>query len=164
MSQTSSATTSTIALVVNGEARTFEGDPQTPLLWVLRDTLKLTGTKYSCGIGLCGACTVHMDGRPIRSCATAVSLVAGKKITTIEGLAPAGAEHPLQTAWKAHQVPQCGYCQSGQVMQAAALLATRPNATEAQIESYMDGILCRCGTYQRIRAAIKDAQAAGRQG
>jgi isoquinoline 1-oxidoreductase subunit alpha len=130
---------------------------------VLRDTLKLTGTKYSCGIGLCGACTVHMDGRPIRSCAMAVSAVAGKKITTIEGLAAPGTEHPLQVAWKTHQVPQCGYCQSGQIMQAAALLATRPNATDAQIEAQMDGILCRCGTYQRIRAAIKDVQAAGRQ-
>ena len=151
-----------MTLVVNGESRTFDGDPKTPLLWVLRDTLKLTGTKYSCGIGLCGACTVHMDGRPIRACATAVSLVAGKKITTIEGLAAPGTEHPLQVAWKAHQVPQCGYCQSGQIMQAAALLASRPNATEAQVESYMEGVLCRCGTYQRIRAAILDAQKAGR--
>jgi isoquinoline 1-oxidoreductase subunit alpha len=164
MAQTPAPATATATFVVNGESRTFEGDPQTPLLWVLRDALQLTGTKFSCGIGLCGACTVHMDGRPIRSCSTAVSLVAGKKITTIEGLAPAGGEHPLQTAWKTHQVPQCGYCQSGQIMQAAALLATRPNATEAQIETYMEGILCRCGTYQRIRAAIKDAQAAGRRG
>lgn len=151
-----------LALIVNGESREFTGDPQTPLLWVLRDTLKLTGTKFSCGMGLCGACTVHMDGRPIRSCSTPVSLVAGRKITTIEGLAPAGTEHPLQVSWKKHQVPQCGYCQSGQIMQAAALLASRPDATEAQIESYMEGILCRCGTYQRIRAAIKDAQTAGR--
>jgi isoquinoline 1-oxidoreductase subunit alpha len=156
------AATSTVQLVVNGEARTFAGDPKTPLLWVLRDTLKLTGTKYSCGIGLCGACTVHMDGRPIRACATAVSQVAGRKITTIEGLAAAGTEHPLQVAWKNQQVPQCGYCQSGQIMQAAALLATRPNATDAQIESFMEGVLCRCGTYQRIRAAIKEAQQAGR--
>ena len=163
MAQSPTPTASTVQFTVNGEARTFSGDAQTPLLWVLRDTLKLTGTKYSCGIGLCGACTVHMDGRPIRACATAVSLVAGKKIVTIEGLAPAGGEHPLQVAWKQHQVPQCGYCQSGQIMQAAALLASRPNATEAQIESYMEGILCRCGTYQRIRAAIKEAQAAGRQ-
>ncbi|AMY11379.1 Isoquinoline 1-oxidoreductase subunit alpha [Luteitalea pratensis] len=164
MTQPSSPATSVVRFSVNGEARTFEGDAQTPLLWVLRDTLKLTGTKYSCGIGLCGACTVHMDGQPVRACATPVSSVAGKKIVTIEGLAPADDEHPLQTAWKKHQVPQCGYCQSGQIMQAAALLATRPNATEAQIETYMEPILCRCGTYQRIRAAIKDAQAAGRQG
>ena len=161
MTQTPAAT-STIQLVVNGESRTFDGDPRTPLLWVLRDTLKLTGTKYSCGIGLCGACTVHLKGRSIRACATAVSQVAGKKITTIEGLAAKGTEHPLQVAWKNQQVPQCGYCQSGQIMQAAALLATRPNATEAQIESYMEGVLCRCGTYQRIRAAIKEAQQAGR--
>lgn len=161
MSQTPAAS-STVSLIVNGETRTFAGDPKTPLLWVLRDTLKLTGTKYSCGIGLCGACTVHMDGRPIRSCATAVSQVAGKTITTIEGLAAPGTEHPLQTAWKNQQVPQCGYCQPGQIMQAAALLATRPTATDAQIESYMEGVLCRCGTYQRIRAAIKEAQQAGR--
>jgi isoquinoline 1-oxidoreductase alpha subunit len=150
-------------LTVNGEPREFTGDPQTPVLWVLRDTLHLTGTKYSCGIGLCGACTVHMDGKPVRSCAMTVSAVAGRTITTIEGLAAPGTEHPLQTAWKKHQVPQCGYCQSGQIMQAAALLATRPNATDAQIEAQMEGILCRCGTYQRIRAAIKDVQAAGRQ-
>ncbi len=163
MTQPSAPAAATVKLTVNGQPREFTGDPKTPLLWVLRDTLKLTGTKYSCGIGMCGACTVHMDGRPIRSCATDVSAVAGRKIVTIEGLAPAGGEHPLQVAWKKHQVPQCGYCQSGQIMQAAALLATRPNATDAQIESYMESILCRCGTYQRIRAAIKDAQAAGRQ-
>jgi isoquinoline 1-oxidoreductase subunit alpha len=163
MSQISAPTSATVKLTVNGEPRAFTGDPETPLLWVLRDTLKLTGTKYSCGIGLCGACTVHMDGKPIRSCAMTVSAVAGRKITTIEGLAAPGTEHPLQVAWKTHQVPQCGYCQSGQIMQAAALLATRPNATDAQIEAQMDGILCRCGTYQRIRAAIKDVQAAGRQ-
>ena len=160
--QSAARAASPVRLTVNGQAREFGGDPQTPLLWVLRDSYKLTGTKYSCGIGLCGACTVHMEGRPIRSCSTPVSAVAGKAIVTIEGLAPAGGEHPLQTAWKAHQVPQCGYCQSGQIMQAAALLASRPNATDAQIESYMESILCRCGTYQRIRAAIKDAQSAGR--
>lgn len=163
MSHTPAPATATVKLTVNGQPREFTGDPQTPLLWVLRDTLKLTGTKFSCGIGLCGACTVHMDGKPVRSCAMAVSTVAGKTITTIEGLAAPGTEHPLQVAWKTHQVPQCGYCQSGQIMQAAALLATRPNATDAQIEAQMDGILCRCGTYQRIRAAIKDVQAAGRQ-
>jgi isoquinoline 1-oxidoreductase alpha subunit len=163
MTQPSTSPATAVKLTVNGQPREFAGDPQTPLLWVLRDTLKLTGTKFSCGIGMCGACTVHMDGRPIRSCATPVSAVAGRKVTTIEGLAAAGTEHPLQTAWKKHQVPQCGYCQSGQIMQAAALLASRPNATDAQIESYMESILCRCGTYQRIRAAIKDAQAARRQ-
>jgi isoquinoline 1-oxidoreductase alpha subunit len=163
MSQAPAPATATVKLTVNGEPREFAGDPQTPLLWVLRDTLKLTGTKYACGIGLCGACTVHLDGRPIRACATAVSAVAGKTITTIEGLAASGTEHPLQVSWKKHQVPQCGYCQSGQIMQAAALLTSRPDATDAQIESYMEGILCRCGTYQRIRAAIKDAQAAGRR-
>ena len=164
MTQPSTPATSAVSFTVNGEARTFEGDPQTPLLWVLRDSLKLTGTKFGCGIGMCGACTVHMEGRPIRSCSTPVSTIAGRKIVTIEGLAAAGTEHPLQAAWKKHQVPQCGYCQSGQIMQAAALLATRPNATDAQVESYMESILCRCGTYQRIRAAIKDAQTAGRQG
>ena len=164
MTQPSTSATPAVTFTVNGEARTFEGDPQTPLLWVLRDTFKLTGTKFGCGIGLCGACTVHMGGRPIRSCSTPVSAIAGRKIVTIEGLAPAGSEHPLQVAWKKHQVPQCGYCQSGQIMQAAALLATRPNATDAQVETYMESILCRCGTYQRIRAAIKDAQSAGRQG
>ncbi len=163
MSQTPTPATATVKLTVNGQPREFTGDPQTPLLWVLRDTLKLTGTKFSCGIGLCGACTVHMDGKPVRSCAMTVAAVAGRKVTTIEGLAAPGTEHPLQVAWKTHQVPQCGYCQSGQIMQAAALLATRPNATDAQIEAQMDGILCRCGTYQRIRAAIKDVQAAGRQ-
>ena len=156
------APASRINLTVNGDAKSFAGDPQTPLLWVLRDALQLTGTKFGCGMGLCGACTVHMDGRPISSCSTPVAAVAGRKITTIEGLA-AGAEHPLQVAWKKHQVPQCGYCQSGQIMQAAALLASRPSPTDAQIVSYMEGILCRCGTYQRIRAAIKDAAASGRQ-
>lgn len=144
-------------LTVNGEPRTFTGDPQTPLLWVLRDAFQLTGTKFGCGVAMCGACTVHMGGRPIRACSTPISAVAGREITTIEGLAPGGGEHPLQTAWKKHQVPQCGYCQSGQIMTAAALLASRPNPTDAQIESYMESILCRCGTYQRIRAAIKDA-------
>ena len=164
MAQTSAPASVTTTFVVNGESRSFEGDPQTPLLWVLRDALQLTGTKFSCGMGLCGACTVHMDGRAIRSCSTAVSIVAGRKITTIEGLAPAGGEHPLQTAWKAHQVPQCGYCQSRQIMQAAALLAARPDATDAQIESTMEGILCRCGTYQRIRAAVHMAAAGGKGG
>ena len=163
MSQTPSNSTSTIQLLVNGESRSFTGDLQTPLLWVLRDTFKLTGTKFGCGMSLCGACTVHVDGRAIRSCSTAVAAVAGRKITTIEGLAAPGAEHPLQVAWKKHQVPQCGYCQSGQIMQAAALLASRPDPTDEQITSFMEGVICRCGTYQRIRAAIKDAATAGRE-
>ena len=157
MAQSPTPTASTVQFTVNGEARTFSGDAQTPLLWVLRDTLKLTGTKYSCGIGLCGACTVHMDGRPIRACATPISMIAGKKIVTIEGLAPAGGEHPLQVAWKQHQVPQCGYCQSGQIMQAAALLKAKPKPTNADIDTAMQGNLCRCGTYQRIRQAIQIA-------
>jgi isoquinoline 1-oxidoreductase alpha subunit len=163
MSQTSTPAASTVKLTVNGEPRSFTGDPETPLLWVLRDTFKLTGTKFGCGISMCGICTVHMDCRAIRSCATPVSAVAGRKITTIEGLAAPGTEHPLQVAWKKHQVPQCGYCQTGQIMQAAALLTSRPTVTDAQIESFMEGVICRCGTYQRIRAAIKDAAQAGRQ-
>ncbi len=163
MSQTPAPAPTTVTLTVNGEARTFTGDPDTPLLWVLRDSLELTGTKFGCGVSMCGACTVHMDGRAIRSCSTPVKAVAGRRITTIEGLAAPGTEHPLQVAWKKHQVPQCGYCQSGQIMQAAALLASRPNATEAQIESFMEGVICRCGTYQRIRAAILEVAQAGRQ-
>ncbi len=163
MSQTPAPTPpAAVSLTVNGETRTFTGDPETPLLWVLRDGFKLTGTKFGCGVAMCGACTVHMDGRPIRSCSTPVKVVAGRKIVTIEGLAAPGSEHPLQAAWKKHQVPQCGYCQSGQIMQAAALLASRPNATEAQIESFMESVLCRCGTYQRIRAAILDVAQSGR--
>jgi isoquinoline 1-oxidoreductase alpha subunit len=146
-----------ITLDINGASRQFAGDPGTPLLWVLRDTLQMTGTKFGCGEGLCGACTVHIDGQPMRSCQTPVQAVVGRAITTIEGLAPAGGEHPLQTAWKAHGVPQCGYCQSGQIMQAAALLNATPQPTDEQIDDYMQGNLCRCGTYQRIRAAIKDA-------
>jgi isoquinoline 1-oxidoreductase alpha subunit len=146
-----------LTLTINGASRRFDGDPATPLLWVLRDALSLTGTKYGCGQGLCGACTVHVDGEPVRSCSTPVQAVSGRSVTTIEGLAPAGGEHPLQTAWKAHGVPQCGYCQSGQIMQAAALLKTTPRPTDDQIDAYMTGNLCRCGTYQRIRAAIKDA-------
>jgi isoquinoline 1-oxidoreductase subunit alpha len=145
-----------ISLTINGDGRTFDGDPSTPLLWVLRDGLELTGTKFGCGMGLCGACTVHIEGQAVRSCVTPVGTLEGRRITTIEGLAKAG-EHPLQAAWKAHSVPQCGYCQSGQIMQAAALLATTPKPTDQQIDAHMAGNLCRCGTYQRIRAAIKDA-------
>ena len=153
-----------ITLTINGERRTFDGDPAMPLLWVLRDTLQLTGTKFGCGAGLCGACTVHVGGQATRSCITPIGALEGKAVTTIEGLAAAGREHPLQTAWKAHNVPQCGYCQSGQIMQAAALLKTVPKPTDADIDAQMAGNLCRCGTYQRIRAAIKSAaDAAGSQ-
>ena len=143
-----------IQLTVNGKARRFEGDPEMPLLWFLRDELQLTGTKFGCGLGLCGACTVHVNGEAARSCSTPMSDVAGKKITTIEGLAVKG-EHPLQAAWKSCNVPQCGYCQSGQIMQAAVLLKTKPKPTDQEIDETMKGNICRCGTYQRIRQAIK---------
>lgn len=145
-----------IKLTVNGEARQFEGDGEMPLLWFLRDLLTLTGTKYGCGKGLCGACTVHLNGEAIRSCSVPMSRLEGSVITTIEGLATAG-EHPLQIAWAAHNVPQCGYCQSGQIMQAASLLAETPHPDDQQIDDAMSGMICRCGTYQRIRAAIKSA-------
>lgn len=127
-----------------------------PLLWFLRDELQLTGTKYGCGLGLCGACTVHLDGQAVRSCQTTMRAAAGKHVTTIEGLAVSG-DHALQAAWKQHNVPQCGYCQSGQIMQAASLLREKPHPTDADIDEAMDGNVCRCGTYQRIRAAIKTA-------
>jgi aerobic-type carbon monoxide dehydrogenase small subunit (CoxS/CutS family) len=143
-----------ISLKVNGEARELDVDPATPLLWVLRDTLGLTGTKYSCGIAVCGACTVHVDGAPLRSCVTPVSAVAGKAVTTIEGLSKDNS-HPVQRAWIALDVPQCGYCQSGQIMAAAALLAKNPKPNDADIDQAMSGVLCRCGTYQRVRRAIK---------
>jgi aerobic-type carbon monoxide dehydrogenase small subunit (CoxS/CutS family) len=149
-----------LALIVNGKTHEHDVDPSTPLLWVLRDTLGLTGTKYSCGIALCGACTVHVDGEAVRSCVTPVSSVAGRRITTIEGLA-ADSNHPVQRAWRALDVPQCGYCQSGQIMAAAALLARNPRPTDADIDAVMSGVLCRCGTYQRIRAAIKQAAGVG---
>jgi isoquinoline 1-oxidoreductase alpha subunit len=143
-------------LIVNGTREEIEVDPSTPLLWVLREKLALTGTKFGCGIAQCGACTVHVDGSPIRSCSTPVSAVEGKEVTTIEGLAPNPSElHPLQTAWIEHQVPQCGYCQSGQLMSAAALLANNPNPNDADIDSAMKGNICRCGMYGRIRQAIK---------
>jgi isoquinoline 1-oxidoreductase alpha subunit len=141
-------------LNVNGKDVTVEAAPDTPLLWVLRDELGMTGTKYGCGIAQCGACTVHLNGQPQRSCQAPVSALAGVKITTIEGL---GGAHPVQAAWIKHDVPQCGYCQSGQIMSAVALLAKTPKPTDADIDAAMSGNLCRCGTYQRIRAAIKDA-------
>ena len=143
-------------LIVNGTRAEIEVDPSTPLLWGLREKLALTGTKFGCGIAQCGACTVHLNGSPIRSCSTPISAVDGKEITTIEGLAPSATElHPLQTAWIEHQVPQCGYCQSGQLMSAAALLANNPNPNDADIDSAMKGNICRCGMYGRIRQAIK---------
>jgi len=146
-----------INLTINGVRRSFDGDPSMPLLWVLRDRLELTGTKFGCGAGLCGACTVHVGGEATRSCVTPMSALEGKAVTTIEGLAAPGREHPLQSAWKDHHVVQCGYCQSGQIMQAATLLAAVPKPSDADIDAHMAGNLCRCGTYQRIRAAIKDA-------
>ena len=145
-----------ITLRVNGVDRTFDGDPAMPLLWYLRDELGLTGTKYGCGMALCGACTVHLDGDAVRACVTSMQDAAGKAVVTIEGLAPSG-DHPLQRAWLEHQVAQCGYCQGGQIMQAAALLKTTSVPTDEQIDAAMDGNLCRCGTYMRIRAAIKTA-------
>ena len=147
-------------LVVNGEDREFEADGQTPLLWVLRDIIGLTGTRYGCGIGACGSCTVHVNGEPARSCSVLLSAVEGAEITTIEGLDPNGA-HPLQRAWMEHNVPQCGYCQAGQIMQAAALLRDNPSPTDADIDQGMSGNICRCGTYQRIRAAIHTAAGNG---
>ena len=143
-------------LRVNGVERTFEGDPAMPLLWYLRDELGLTGTKFGCGIAACGACTVHLDGEAQRACVTPVSTLEGKSVVTIEGLSEAG-DHPVQRAWRAENVPQCGYCQSGQIMQAAALLARTPRPTDQQIDQAMAGNICRCGTYVRIRAAIHAA-------
>ena len=145
-----------ITLRVNGRDRQVTVAPDTPLLWVLRDTLDLTGTKFGCGVGMCGACTVHLDGDAVRSCTTPVSEAAGKKITTIEGLSE-NSSHPLQLAWVAEDVPQCGYCQSGQIMQAAALLAKKPHPSESEVLEAMNGNLCRCGTYNRIRKAITRA-------
>jgi len=145
-----------ISLEVNGKRHDLDVSPDMPLLWVLRDALGLTGTKFGCGLGQCGACTIHVDGNPTRACLTAASTAVGKKITTIEGLSP-NASHPLQQAWVAEQVPQCGYCQSGQIMTAAALLVKTPKPTDAQIDTAMQGTICRCGTYQRIHRAIKRA-------
>ena len=143
-------------VTVNGKPREFNGDPEMPLLWFLRDELQLTGTKYGCGMGLCGACTVHVNGEAARSCQTPMTEAAGKSVTTIEGLDPKGA-HPLQKSWTVCNVPQCGYCQSGQIMQAASLLKSKPQPTDQDIDSVMHGNICRCGTYQRIRQAIKMA-------
>lgn len=153
----------TIMLIVNGRSQSVDVDPDTPLLWVIRDTLGLTGTKYGCGIAQCGACTVHVDGEATRSCATAVGSVSGKKITTIEALSP-DRSHPLQAAWIAEQVPQCGYCQSGMLMTAAELLARKPRPTDEDIDGALSGHICRCGTYQRIRKAVHRAAAAGKGG
>ena len=145
-----------IRVKVNGVSRQFDGDPEMPLLWFLRDELKMTGTKFGCGMGLCGACTVHMDGKAIRSCQTAVKAAEGKSVITIEGLSAKG-EHAVQKAWKQCAVPQCGYCQSGQIMQAVALLKEKPKPNDKDIDDAMQGNICRCGTYQRIRKAIKIA-------
>ena len=145
-----------IALTINGKAATVEAEPDTPLLWVVREHLKLTGTKFGCGFGLCGACTVHIDGKAMRACQISVSKVVDKKVTTIEGLSPNNT-HALQKAWVTEQVPQCGYCQSGQIMQAAALLAINKKPTRDQIVAHMDGNICRCGTYPRIVRAIQRA-------
>jgi isoquinoline 1-oxidoreductase alpha subunit len=142
------------SFTVNGKLASAEAGPETPLLWVVREHLKLTGTKYGCGVGMCGACTVHLDGRAVRSCQTPVAMVAGKNVTTIEGLS-ANNDHPLQKAWVDLQVPQCGYCQSGQIMQAAALLASKKNPSREDIIRHMDGNICRCGTYPRILRAVE---------
>jgi isoquinoline 1-oxidoreductase subunit alpha len=144
------------ALVVNGKRRSVDVAPETPLLWVLRDALGLTGTKYGCGIAQCGACTVLLDGEAVRSCQVTAKEAAGRRVTTIEGLSPEG-RHPVQRAWVAEEVPQCGYCQSGQIMAAVALLAAKPAPSDADIDAALDGILCRCGTYNRIRRAVQRA-------
>ena len=143
-----------VAFTLNGQKRELALDGETPLLWALREHLQLTGTKFGCGVASCGACTVHIDGAPVRSCITPLSMIEGRSVTTIEGLSPDGS-HPLQKAWVAEQVPQCGYCQSGQIMQAAALLKATPHPTDAEIDAAMNGNLCRCMAYVRIKQAIK---------
>ena len=145
-----------VTFTLNGKSQTVDVSPDMPLLWVLRDTLNMTGTKFGCGAALCGACTVHINGEATRSCQTAISSVAGKKVTTIEGISSNGL-HPVQAAWIAEDVPQCGYCQSGQIMSAVALLSKKPHPTDADIDDFMSGNICRCGTYQRIRKAIHRA-------
>ena len=149
-----------VTLHVNGEIRRFDAEPDMPLLWALRDVLGLTGTKYGCGVAQCGACTVHLDGQPVRACVMPVSAVGSQEVTTIEGLA-GGGSHPVQEAWIAEEAPQCGFCQSGQIMAAAALLASNPSPTDADIDRSMSGNLCRCGTYGRIRKAIHRAAGEG---
>jgi len=149
-----------VAFTVNGQRQEVGVDGNTPLLWVLREHLKMTGTKFGCGLAACGACTVHIDGEAVRSCAMPISLVEGKSVTTIEGLAPDGS-HPLQKAWIAEQVPQCGYCQSGQIMQAATLIAKNKNPSRDEIVEHMNGNICRCGTYLRIISAIQRAAREG---
>ena len=151
-----------ISLDINGKAYQVDVGSEVPLLWVIREHLKLTGTKFGCGMSLCGACTIHLDGEAVRSCVTPLSASAGKKVTTIEGLSP-DLSHAVQRAWIAEEVPQCGYCQSGQIMQAAALLAEDPNPSEDRIVSAMDGNLCRCGTYPRIKLAIRSAAKEGKR-
>lgn len=145
-----------ISLKVNGESKTFDGEADMPLLWYVRDVLGLTGTKFGCGIAMCGACTVHIDGEAVRGCVTPVAAAAGRNVTTIEGLDSEG-NHPVQKAWREHNVPQCGYCQSGQIMQAASLLSANPEPSDKEIVDGMSGNICRCGTYQRIFAAVKTA-------
>jgi len=148
-----------VSFVLNGKTRNVDVSPDTPLLWVLRDSLRMTGTKFGCGIAQCGACTVHLDGQPVRSCSTPLSAAAGKKVTTVEGIGATRAGKAVQAAWIRHDVPQCGYCQSGQIMSASALLAKNRAPTDADIDEAMSGNVCRCGTYNQIRAAIKDAAA-----
>ena len=148
-----------VSFLLNGKTRNVDAAPDTPLLWVLRDSLHLTGTKFGCGIAQCGACTVHLDGQPVRSCSMPVSAAAGKKVTTIEGVGATRAGKAVQAAWIQHDVPQCGYCQSGQIMSASALVAKNRAPTDADIDAAMSGNVCRCGTYNQIREAIKDAAA-----
>jgi len=150
-----------IKMTVNGEARSFDGDPDMPLLWYLRDEVGLTGVKFGCGAALCGACTIHLGGQAVRSCITPVSSADGQSITTIEGLSSDG-NHPVQIAWRELNVPQCGYCQAGQIMQAVSLLKDTPHPSDEEIDSTMSGNICRCGTYPRIRAAIHKAAASGK--
>ena len=144
------------SITINGQQHVVDTDPAMPLLWFLRDTLELTGTKYGCGMALCGACTVHVDGQPVRSCTTPVSVAFGKSVTTIEGLSTDGS-HPLQVAWINNKVPQCGYCQAGQIMNAAGFLAKNPTPTAAEVDQAMQGNICRCGTYKRIKKAVLEA-------
>ena len=146
-----------VNIILNGERMTLDADPNMPLLYAIRDLAKLTGTKFGCGMGLCGACTVHLDGQPIRSCLTPLSTAADKNVTTIEGLGGEASPHPIQQAWIDNKVPQCGYCQSGQMMSASALLATNVSPSDEEIDAAMQGNICRCGTYPRIKKAIKQA-------